>query len=112
MAVPRFKEWFRYFPDNYRWSAALALALGSAPYGGAELGEIDAIGRRLADKVDDDRAWFGEWCDMGARLQAQAEQADRGGHSFSAAAAYLRVYLLPGRRAICSPKGHRRPWCL
>ena len=100
MAVPRFKEWFRYFPDDYRWSAALALALGSAPYGGAELGEIDAIGRRLADRVGDDRAWFAEWCAMGARIQEEAEQADRSGHAVSAAASYLRActYYQVGER--------------
>ena len=91
MAVPQFKEWFRYFPDDYRWSAALALVLGSAPYGGAELGEVDAVGRALVGSEGDDRAWFEAWGAMGARLQADAERSERSGYSHSAAAAYLRA---------------------
>lgn len=91
MAVPEFTGWFRYFPDDYRWSAALALALGSATYGGAELGEVDAIGRSLRANVGDDGAWFQAWSEMGARLQADAEDALRSSHRFSAAAAFLRA---------------------
>ncbi|MHB1987787.1 MAG: alpha/beta hydrolase family protein [Acidimicrobiales bacterium] len=100
MATPRFTEWFRYFPADYRWSAALALALGSATYGGAELGEVDAIGRSLVSKVGDDAAWFDAWTEMGERLQSEAEGAERAGHGFSAASAYLRActYYQVGER--------------
>jgi len=38
---------FSYFPDNYRWSHGVLLALGGAPWGGAEIDEINRIGLRL-----------------------------------------------------------------
>ena len=34
-------NWFTYFPDNYRWSAGLIIALGTAPWGSSDLGEVD-----------------------------------------------------------------------
>lgn len=100
MALPSFTEWFRYFPGDYRWSAALALALGSASYGGAELGEVDAIGRQLVGREGDDRAWFAEWCEMAVRLQAEADRAERDGRRLTAAASYLRActYYQVGER--------------
>ena len=32
-----------YFPGNYRWSAALRMAISSAKGGGAEPGEVDVV---------------------------------------------------------------------
>jgi pimeloyl-ACP methyl ester carboxylesterase len=52
---------FTYFPENYRWSHGLLIGLNMAPWGGAEIGEINRIGLRLKDKVGDDNAWFREW---------------------------------------------------
>jgi alpha-beta hydrolase superfamily lysophospholipase len=52
---------FTYFPENYRWSHGLLIGLNMAPWGGAEIGEINRIGLRLKDKVGDDDAWFHEW---------------------------------------------------
>jgi dipeptidyl aminopeptidase/acylaminoacyl peptidase len=52
---------FTYFPDNYRWSHGLLIGLNMAPWGGAEIGEVNRIGLRLKDKVGDDDAWFREW---------------------------------------------------
>ena len=74
-----------YFPGNYRWSIALLLALGGAPWGGAEMGEINRIGLRLNDRVGDDQAWYEEWTVMAAHLERQgrADPHPRG------AAAYL-----------------------
>ncbi|MGH9107977.1 MAG: alpha/beta hydrolase family protein [Acidimicrobiales bacterium] len=80
-----------YFPGQYRWSAGLALALGSAPYGGAELGEVDAVGRNLLDRVGDDEAWFEEWVAMADRLRAGAGADAAAGRSLTAARAYLRA---------------------
>jgi len=34
---------FNYFPGNYRWSHGLLIALGGAPWGGAEIGEVNRI---------------------------------------------------------------------
>ena len=60
-----------YFPGNYRWSIALLPALGGAPWGGAEMGEIHRIGLRLNDRVGDDQAWHEEWTGMAAHLERQ-----------------------------------------
>jgi dienelactone hydrolase len=77
-----------YFPGNYRWSIALLLALGGAPWGGAEMGEIHRIGLRLKDRVGDDQAWYEEWTGMAAHLERQG-RADR--HPQSAAAYLFRA---------------------
>ena len=52
---------FTYFPENYRWSHGLLIGLNMAPWGGAEIGEINRIGLRLKDRIGDDDAWFAEW---------------------------------------------------
>src|SRR5574338_955604 len=49
---------FTYFPENYRWSHGLLIGLNMAPWGGAEIGEINRIGLRLRDRIGDDDAWF------------------------------------------------------
>ena len=88
---PEFWDWFTYFPGHYRWSAALDLVLGTAPYGGAELGEVDAAGRRLRHQVGDDEAWFDAWRDLGDDLRRRAEAAESAGHGLTASARYLRA---------------------
>ena len=52
---------FTYFPENYRWSHGLLIGLNMAPWGGAEIGEVNRIGLRLKNNVGDDDAWFREW---------------------------------------------------
>src|SRR5262249_46130868 len=52
---------FTYFPDNYRWSHGLLIGLNTAPWGGAEIGEVNRVGLRLRTCVGDDQAWFREW---------------------------------------------------
>lgn len=52
---------FTYFPENYRWSHGLLIGLNMAPWGGAEIGEVNRIGLRLKGCVGDDDAWFREW---------------------------------------------------
>jgi dipeptidyl aminopeptidase/acylaminoacyl peptidase len=52
---------FVYFPENYRWSHGLLIGLNMAPWGGAEIGEVNRIGLRLKHCVGDDDAWFREW---------------------------------------------------
>src|SRR6186997_2817745 len=56
---------FIYFPTNYRWSMGLLLCLSAAPWGGAEIDEVNRVGRALRDKLGDDQAWFEEWARMG-----------------------------------------------
>jgi len=58
--------YFMYFPDDYRWSAAIINMLGSATFGSADVGEIHQIGRLVQGKVGDDDAWF-DACVTGGR---------------------------------------------
>src|SRR5262249_9172469 len=76
---------FLYFPDHYRWSMGLLMCLGGAPWGGAEIDEVNRVGRALRDKVGDDDAWFTEWTRMGERVEARGRVAAREGHALTAA---------------------------
>ena len=64
---------YHYFPEDYRWSHGVLIGLNSAPWGGAEIGEIHRIGLRLRAHLGDDTAWFREW----AREAGTVEQAGR-----------------------------------
>ena len=84
--------YFMYFPGNYRWSAAFINMMGSAPYGGSDIGELDKIGRLLKGKgPEDDDAWFDACAKVADGVRANAEKFEGGGHRYSAAHAYLRA---------------------
>ena len=70
-----------YFPGNYRWSAEMLAILSTAPYGGADLSEVDRIGRKLRDHVGDDNAWFEAWREGGDLLRSRAELAEQIGRA-------------------------------
>jgi len=99
---------FRYFPTNYRWSMGLLICLSGAPWGGAEIDEVNRVGRSLRDKVGDDDAWFAEWTRMGDLVEARGRAAERAGHTHTAAACFLRAtrYYQTGERFL-QPKSER-----
>jgi dienelactone hydrolase len=99
--APLQAAFFNYFPD-YRWSSGLLMALGSAVYGGADVGEVHHVGRSLAESLGDDAAWFVAWRAMGERLGAVAEDHASAGRQLTAAATYLRAssYLQIGERFV------------
>jgi len=84
---------FEYFPDNYNWSLAVALAIGM----GGEPSEIDSACRPLRDlaraAVDDatQQAWFDSWTTVAERLDKLATRDECAGHSLSAARKRRRV---------------------
>jgi len=80
---------FTYFPDNYRWSHGLLIGLNMAPWGGAEIGEVNRIGLRLKNHVGDDDAWFREWTREARTVEARGRERIAEGHSTSGAQ-YLR----------------------
>ena len=88
---------FTYFPDNYRWSHGLLIGLNMAPWGGAEIGEINRIGLRLQDQVGNDDAWFREWAkearDVEDRGRAHISEGriSTGASYLKRAAAYYHV---------------------
>ena len=99
---------FIYFPSDYRWSMGLLLCLSGAPWGGAEIDEVNRVGRALANRVGDDDAWFAEWARMGDRLEARGRDAQAAGHKLTAASALMRAahYYQTGERFL-QPKSER-----
>jgi alpha-beta hydrolase superfamily lysophospholipase len=93
---------FSYFPDNYRWSHGVLIALGGAPWGGGEVDEIHRIGLRLKNCVGDDKAWFREWAGEAARLEAIGHDRAAKGHKIGAAAYLFRAahYYHVGERFV------------
>jgi dienelactone hydrolase len=82
---------FTYFPDNYRWSQQMRSILGTAPFGGSDISEIDRVARALHGKTGDDEAWFDAWKEAGARLVERAGEAEAKRHPLTAASSYLRA---------------------
>jgi len=80
---------FTYFPENYRWSHGLLIGLNMAPWGGAEIGEVNRIGLQLKDRVGDDDAWFAEWAREARTVEARGRERIADGHAVSGAQ-YLR----------------------
>ncbi len=99
---------FIYFPTDYRWSMGLLLCLSGAPWGGAEIDEVNRVGRALLHRVGDDDAWFEEWTRMGDRLEARGRESAKAGHRRSAAACLMRAahYYQTGERFL-QPKSER-----
>lgn len=91
---------FIYFPSNYRWSMGLLLCLSSAPWGGAEIDEVNRVGRALRDKVGDDEAWLDEWIRMGDKVEARGREEEKKGHKLTAASYLMRAsqYYQTGER--------------
>jgi pimeloyl-ACP methyl ester carboxylesterase len=100
--IPGQEPWFKYFPDNHMWSQVLLGALEMVPWGGATLGEVDQIGKRLREHIGDNEAWFREWTAMAERVERLADEAASKGRGLTAAGAYFRAstYYFTGERHI------------
>ncbi|HXF89446.1 MAG TPA: alpha/beta hydrolase [Xanthobacteraceae bacterium] len=99
---------FIYFPTHYRWSMGLLLCLSGAPWRGAEIDEVNRVGRALSAKIGDDEAWFEEWTRMGERVEARGREAEASGHKVTAASCLMRAahYYQTGERFL-HPKSER-----
>ena len=82
---------FMYFPGHYRWSHGMLHALGSAPWGGAELDEVHRTGLRLCGRAGDDGAWFEEWTRTAEAVERAGRERVRRGHEAGAAADLFRA---------------------
>ncbi|HKX19450.1 MAG TPA: prolyl oligopeptidase family serine peptidase [bacterium] len=82
---------FMYFPDHYRWSHGMLHAFGAAPWGGAELDEVNRTGLRLRGRAGDDRAWFEEWTRTAEAVERAGRERGARGHVASAAAGLFRA---------------------
>src|SRR5258708_23600475 len=69
----------------------LLLCLSAAPSGGAEIDEINRIGRALKHKIGDDNAWLEEWARMGDIVEARGRDAEKQGHRLTAAGCLMRA---------------------
>src|SRR5581483_10018888 len=76
---------FTYFPENYRWSHGLLIGLNMAPWGGAEIGEVNRVGLRLKKCVGDDDAWFREWAREARKVEDAGRQRIAEGYTTSGA---------------------------
>jgi dienelactone hydrolase len=86
--------WPVHFPGNLRWSNAMQIVKGMAPYGAVAMDEVDRIGRRLAARAgeaDVDRVWREEWSGMADRLAAVADKATAEGREITAGNHYMRA---------------------
>jgi dienelactone hydrolase len=101
MPVKKDPPYFMYFPGNYRWSAAILSMLSSAPWGGADVSEVDKIGR-LLKSVDarGDEAWFDACVKVADEVRGCAERYASAGYRHSAAPFFLRAckYYQMGER--------------
>jgi hypothetical protein len=82
---------FMYFPQDYRWSHGVLIGLNAAPWGGAEIGEVNRIGLRLKNSVGDDHAWFREWTREAETVEAAGRAHLSAGRKASASAYLLRA---------------------
>src|SRR5687767_7321050 len=94
--------WIEQFPGNFVWSNAALVTKGMAPYGAVALGEIDQVCQRLRGRQGDADAWQQEWCALGRRLEAVADQAAAEGRQMTAGNYYLRagMYYFTGERFV------------
>src|SRR5215813_2277461 len=91
---------FTYFPENYRWSHGLLIGLNTAPWGGAEIGEVNRVGLRLKNRVGDDHAWFREWAREARTVEDRGRERIADGRTVSGAQYLQRasIYYHVGER--------------
>jgi alpha-beta hydrolase superfamily lysophospholipase len=90
----KFAGWARHFPGNLRWSNAMQIVKGMAPYGAIAMEEVDRIGDRLKAREtesDPDFAWKEEWSAMADRVAKVADTAAAEGRNITAGHHYMRA---------------------
>src|SRR5262245_59935291 len=86
--------WAVHFPGNLRWSNAMQIVKGMAPYGAIAMDEVDRIARRLqarAGEAELDRVWREEWSAMADRVAGVADTAAAEGREITAGNHYMRA---------------------
>src|SRR5512144_294395 len=85
--------WAVHFPGNLRWSNAMQIVKGMAPYAAVAMDEVDRVGRRLQARrteADLDKVWREEWAAMADRLAGVADEAAAEGRQITAGNNYMR----------------------
>src|SRR5919198_2964900 len=86
--------WAVHFPGNLRWTNAMQIVKGMAPYAAVAMDEIDRVGRRLearAGEADLDQVWREEWAAMADRVAAAADKAAAEGRQITGGHHYMRA---------------------
>lgn len=77
------------FDTDESFSFETLRALGYAPYGGTDIGEVITTAERITP--GDTESWYREWRALADRIAATADACAAGGHTASASSAYLRA---------------------
>ena len=88
------RSWAVHFPGNLRWTNAMQIVKGMAPYAAVAMDEVDRIARRLearAGEADLDQVWREEWAAMAERVAAVADTAAAEGRHITAGHHYMRA---------------------
>jgi dienelactone hydrolase len=93
---------FEYFPDNYSWSLAIMIALGSDSINMTELDDACRPLKKIAKGNDDtaQEAWYESWKRVAEHVEKLAQIDKKAEHPLSAGRKYLRAcvyYLLADR---------------
>jgi dienelactone hydrolase len=104
-------NWIEHFPGNAKWSNAIQIVKGMAPWGAVSLREIDEVAARMASRAnesDHETVWKEEWAAMARTVAAEADKADAEGRKITAGDFYMRAgnYYYSAERMI--PPGEER----
>ena len=104
-------NWVEHFPGNAKWSNAIQIVKGMAPWGAVSLEEVDRVAARLnarSGEADRDTVWKEEWAAMADSIAAAADKAEAQGHLITAGDHYIRAgnYYYSAERMI--PPGEER----
>jgi dienelactone hydrolase len=93
-AESKFAGWAVHFPGNLRWSNAMQIVKGMAPYAAVAMEEVDRVGDRLKareQESDPDIAWKEEWSAMADRVAKVADTAAAEGRQVTAGNHFMRA---------------------
>lgn len=84
------KRWYRYkFIGQPVMDSQIRYGLGLASHGLTEIGEVLDTATRI--RAGDEQSWFDEWCATGHRLEDEARNSEKNGHTRSAGDQYRRA---------------------
>lgn len=86
--------WAEHFPGNLRWSNAMQIVKGMAPYNAVALDEVDRVGWRLKareNESDLDKVWSEEWSKMADFVAKKGDEAAAKGRNITAGNYYMRA---------------------
>jgi dienelactone hydrolase len=104
-------NWIEHFPGNAKWSNAIQIVKGMAPWAVVSLGDVDRVAARMnarASEPDLDLVWKEEWDREGDTAARLADVAEADGNRISAGSYYMRAgnYYYSAERMI--PPGEER----